>query len=210
MDWRRSETDWAQKYRPTKLEDVILPESIKNTLINIRDNQQGLSLLLYGPAGTGKTTTGSLINPDNTYKVNSSALNRIADVRKLIADCSSRSLLSYGMRVILMDEADYLTQEAQSGLRSAIEDLSHANMFVFTANYKDRLIRELHSRLHGVNFSSFNGDQSLKKQMVERVEAILELEGLQLEPEIIGAIVNSNFPDMRKILKKLQYEVGLA
>jgi DNA polymerase III delta prime subunit len=204
------ETDWAQKYRPTKLEDMILPDSIKNSLIAIRENNGGPSLLLKGRAGTGKTTAATLLNPRNVHKINCSMENKQHNVAALNNFSSWSVNLDDGIRVIVMDESEYLTEAAQSALRATIEDLSFANLFVFTANEPQRLIPPLHSRLVSIDFNVIYGDINLKAQMVKRACEIIENEGLAIkDASIVNSIVGQYFPDMRQTLKQLQFQFQL-
>ena len=199
-----NQVDWAQRYRPQKLEDVVLPPSFKQRLMKIRDENAGPSLLLHGRAGTGKTTVGRLINPENTYKYNCSIQNGIKDIREL-QKFNAMSLFG-GRRVILLDEADALTAEAQAALRGLMEDLSATSMFILTANYPDHFIEPLRSRLYEMNFNDLIGNQAMKIAMQERVTEILENEGVEnVDDNVVRAIVEQRFPDMRRVLKDLQY-----
>lgn len=201
-----NQADWAQRYRPGCLEDVVLPESIKRRLIAMRDSGSGPSLLLHGRAGTGKTTVGSLISPRDTYKVNCSIRNGIKDIRELLSFVGPSI---YGdPRVILLDEADALTVEAQAALRGVMEDRSTIAIFVLTANYPHNFIEPLRSRVFEIDFGIVSGNQVMKAAMLERVNEILKNEGVNdLDPNIVRAIVDQRFPDMRRILKDLQYQL---
>lgn len=208
----KNETDWAQKYRPQRLEDIVLPRPNKEMLINLRDKKEGLSLFLHGAAGTGKTTVANLINPENTNKFNCSLNNGINLIRGIVSEFSSHSLIGDGQpRVILLDEADYLSEEAQAGLRGAIEMLSKTNMFVLTANFPERILDSLHSRLYSIDFSQLRGNTKLQKEMLSRAYEILKNEGVQ-EPDesAVEEIVRKHFPDMRKVLKELQGKFGFS
>ena len=209
MDTRVKETDWAQKYRPARMEELILPAAIKKSLLAMRDSQQGPSLLLHGPAGTGKTTVGMLINVENTVKINCSTRSGIEMVRHLDQSARCGSLVD-GVRVILLDEADNLRAEEQAGLQSVVEDLSLTNLFVLTANRPSKLVGPLHSRLLSIDFGLMQGDQALRSAMTERAAAIIKAEQIEVDPAIIRAIVNKHFPDMRKVLKTLQFEIGMT
>ena len=127
------EVDWSQKHRPSSIDEVILPDGIGSKLTQLVKLQGGLSLLFHGRAGCGKTTVAKLINPNNTLYINCTAENSINMVRELERRCSSVTL-DGGRRVVLLDEADYLTKDAQAALRGAVESLSVANDFVMTAN----------------------------------------------------------------------------
>lgn len=208
MKAKNSNTDWAQKYRPTCLEEMVLPMAWKQALIQQRDQSEGLSLLLHGPAGSGKTTAGMLINPSHTHKINCSVQNGIEMVRNLV-EMTNRNYLFGGMRVVLLDEADYLTREAQAGLRATMEDHSSENMYVFTANLVSNLIQPLQSRLMALDFSQIAGDINLRDEMVARATHVLQQEQIEATPSQVSAVVREHFPDMRQVLKKLQFQFGL-
>lgn len=201
-----NQVDWAQRYHPQRLEDVVLPISIKQRLMAMRDSNGGPSLLLHGRAGTGKTTVASLINPENTSKMNCSIQNGIKDMRAL-QSFAAMSLFG-GRRVVLLDEADALTTDAQAALRGLMEDLSGSCMFVLTANYPNNFLEPLRSRLYEIDFGVLVGNQAMKTVMLERVQEILANEGVHdFDRNVLRVIVDRQFPDMRRILKDLQYQL---
>lgn len=205
MEKLENQGDWAQRYRPQRLEDVILPSAIKQRLITMRDSGEGPSLLLHGRAGTGKTTVASLLNPENTHKINCSLKNGIKDVRRL--EGLSAVALWGGTRLVLLDEADSLTHESQTALRGLLEDLSGCNRFVLTANYPANFIEPIRSRVVEIDFGAMAGNQAMKLEMLDRVHQVLINEGVtDFDINIVRAIVDKRFPDMRRILKDLQYQ----
>lgn len=201
-----NQIDWAQRYRPQCLEDVVLPASIKRRLIAMRDSEEGPSLLLHGRAGTGKTTVASLITPNHTHQINCALQSGLKDIRELE---SYSGLTVFGdRRVLLLDEADSLKPEAQRALRGLMEDRSSLAMFVLTTNSPNNLIDPLRSRLYEIDFNILAGNQAMKVSMLSRVNEILANEGVNdLDPNIVRAIVDQRFPDMRRILKDLQYQL---
>ncbi len=129
-------------------------------------------------------------------------------VRNLV-EMTNRNYLFGGMRVVLLDEADYLTKEAQAGLRATMEDNSSENMYVFTANIVNNLIQPLQSRLMSLDFSQIAGDINLRDEMVARATQVLQQEKIEATPSQVSAVVREHFPDMRQVLKKLQFQFGL-
>lgn len=198
-------THWAEKYRPQRLEELVLPSTVIQRLTKIRDNRMTTPLVFYGPPGTGKTSAAKAMNPDNLLFLNCSIKNSVTEIEHLIKTCTALSFMD-GPRVIVMDEADQLTKKAQDALRGAIEMLSRSNLFVFTVNEITKLSPALHSRLEKVDFSHDYGNTEVARQMYERAQAILALEGRRVESAILTHIIKGSFPDMRRVLNRLQTE----
>jgi DNA polymerase III delta prime subunit len=204
-----NEVDWSQKHRPSSIEEVILPDGIGKQLKQLVKLEGGLSLLFHGRAGCGKTTVAKLINPSNTLYINCTAENSINMVRELERRCSSVTL-DGGRRVVLLDEADYLSKDAQAALRGAVEGLSVANDFVMTANEPWRLSDPIRSRFYSVCFD-FEDDKDLKVDMKTRLWNVAYEEGYtEVTDQQIYEIVEYCFPDMRRMLKSLQFQLQLA
>lgn len=198
--------DWASKYRPSKFEEVILPKHLEDSLRAVSSKGGGMSLLLYGSPGCGKTTVAKLINPENTYYINCT-LNRSIDlIRDLERVCSTVNV--YGeRRLILFDEADFLSKEAQAGLRGFVEQYDASNDFIMTANYPDRLMDAIKSRFLPINFDLINSQQT-RGRILKRLKKISSLEGYTAIPDPqLRSIVGDCFPDIRQMLKRLQFEL---
>jgi DNA polymerase III delta prime subunit len=198
----------CEKYRPHKVEDTILPYRIKKVFQDYVKEGNIPNLMLTGPAGCGKTTIAKAMCEElglNHLFINSSDERGIDMLRTKIKGYASTISLTGGRKVIILDEADYLTPEAQAGLRGAIEEFSDNCSFIFTCNFKARLIDALHSRCAVVDFS-LKGDEKAKMamEMFKRLKTILVTEGIEYDANVLGKIVSRYFPDYRRTLNEIQ------
>lgn len=198
----------CEKYRPHRVEDTILPERIKTVFQEYVNSGDIPNLMLTGPAGCGKTTIAKAMCEQlglNHLFINSSEERGIDILRTKIKGYASTVSLTGGRKIIILDEADYLTPEAQAGLRGAIEEFSENCSFIFTCNFKARLIDALHSRCAVVDFS-LKGDEKPKMaaKMFKRLEQILTTEGITYDKEVLVKLVERYFPDYRRLLNELQ------
>jgi len=200
------ERDWSQKYRPTSINDMVLPNGIGDRLRKIAEAKGGMSMLFYGKPGMGKTTIAKLLNPENTFLLNCTVNNSLNMVKDLERTCSSLTL-SGERRTVILDEADYLTAAAQAALRGTVEKLSIANDFVMTANEPERLSDAIKSRFLPVDFDFLLSEEYLEN-LVIHLWSIAATEGYgDVDKKILEVIVRTNFPDIRKMIKTLQFEI---
>jgi DNA polymerase III delta prime subunit len=198
--------DWGQKYRPKTIDEVIVPKSRRNWLKNLGQQQGGLSMLFWGRAGCGKTTVAKLINPSNTLFINCSTNNSIDTIR-WIEETFDCGMVFGGRRVLLLDEADNLTADAQAALRGVAEELSPYNDFILTANDPNKLTEAIRSRFLPVDFD-FDETEELIDYICARMHQIAFLEGyVEVDSGLIRDIVEKRFPDIRRITKTLQHEL---
>jgi len=199
--------DWAQKYRPTAIQDVILPTNLKESLEKIINQNGGISLLFWGRPDCGKTTVGQLINPSETYQIDCTTSRSIDMVRSLERYCSTFSLEG-SRKLVLLDEADHLSKDAQNAFRGVVERFSVSTDFVMTANNPNIFSEPIRSRCYPVHFD-VTSDPSMEEQFVTRVTEVLSQEGIKdFDIERVREIVKTNFPDLRRTLKQVQFELG--
>ena len=204
---------WVEKYRPKKVEDCILPESIKTTFQEYVNRKEIPNLLLSGTAGVGKTTIAKALCEEvgcDYIVINGSDESGIDTFRNKIKNYASSVSLSGGRKVIIIDEADYLNANStQPALRGAIEEFAENCSFIFTCNFKNRIIDPIHSRCTVVDFKINGSKPKMAAQFFKRVEWILTEEGVTYDKQVVAAVITKHFPDNRRILNELQrYSVG--
>ena len=200
---------WVEKYRPRKVADCILPETLKSTFQEYVNRKEIPNLLLAGSAGVGKTTVAKALCEEvgcDYIVINGSDESGIDTFRSKIKNYASSMSLSGGRKVIIIDEADYLNPNStQPALRGAIEEFAINCSFIFTCNYKNRIIDPLHSRCSVIEFKIQNGQKAkMATQFFKRVENILRNENIEFDKEVVAAVITKHFPDNRRILNELQ------
>lgn len=212
LDIKTDELLWVQKYRPQRVADAILPETTKKSFQKFVDDVNIPNLLLTGSPGTGKTTVAKAMLEELgcDYIIINAALNRGIDVvRSEISTFASSISLSGGRKYIILDESDYLTPDAQASMRNLIETFSKNCGFIFTCNFKNRIISPLRSRLSEVDFSIEKTEKpKLAAQFFKRTLAILKNEQVEFDPKVVAKVIEKHFPDFRRILNELQKYAG--
>jgi DNA polymerase III delta prime subunit len=207
---------WVEKYRPKKIEDCILPDVTKKTFKDFVEKGEVPNLLLAGPAGCGKTTVAKALCHElgaDYYVINGSDEGRFLDtVRNQAKNFASTVSLSSSAKhkVIIIDEADNTTPDVQLLLRANIETFYKNCRFIFTCNYKNKIIEPLHSRCAVVEFSIKGKErQGIAAQFFKRLQEVLVAEGVEYDNKVLVEIINKHFPDWRRVLNECQrYSVG--
>jgi replication factor C small subunit len=197
-------TLWVEKYRPDILEGYLGNEEFINGLQEWISKNNFPNLLLHGPAGTGKTTAAKLvvknINCDFLY-LNCSDENGIDTIRDKVKQFASGATFK-PLKVVILDEADFLTINAQAALRNVIESFSLTTRFIFTCNFVERIIDPLQSRL-----TSFHLVTPEPKQIAKHLKGILEQEQIEFDVNDLVNVVKKTYPDIRRSLNILQSSV---
>lgn len=199
---------WVEKFRPKTVSDCILPDRIKKVFQNYVDTANIPNLMLTGSAGVGKTTVAMAMCEEiglNYMFINSSEERGIDMLRTKIRGYASTISLTGGRKVIILDEADYLTPDAQAALRGAVEEYSENCSFIFTCNFKSRLLDALHSRCSVIDFS-LKADEKprMASQLFQRLSTILINQKVEYDKQVLIKIVEKFFPDYRRTLNELQ------
>ena len=199
---------WVEMYRPKTIEDCILPDRLKKPFQEYVNNKEIPNLMLTGSAGVGKTTVARAMCDEigiNHLYINASENRGIDVLRTTIRNYASTVSLTGGKKVIILDEADYLTGEAQAALRGAIEEFAKNCTFIFTCNFKSKLIDALHSRCSVIDFALKNDEKKeMAAQLFKRLQFILTQEGVTYDKAVVAKIIEKYFPDYRRTLNELQ------
>ena len=198
---------WVEKYRPKTIEDCILPENIKSTFQEYVNKKEIPNLLLSGTAGVGKTTIAKAMCEEvgcDYIVINGSSERGISVMQTQVMNYATSMSLAGGRKVVILDEADNLTPDAQKALRGMMEEVSSNCSFIFTCNFKNRILDAIHSRCTVVDFKLNGSKQKMAAAFFKRVEWILEKEGVTYDKQVVAAVITKHFPDNRRILNELQ------
>ena len=200
---------WVEKYRPSTLDECILPYQLKKDFEEILKQGEIQNLLLTGTAGTGKTTVAKALckqlNLDYLL-INGSEESGIDTLRNKIKQFASTVSLQGGYKVVILDEADYLNpQSTQPALRGFIEEFSANCRFILTCNFKNRVIEPLHSRCSVIEFNIPKKEaEVLCTSMMSRLMAILDAENVKYEAPVLAELIMKHVPDWRRVINELQ------
>ena len=201
---------WVEKYRPKLVDQCVLPDNTQKVFSEIVEKGEIPNLLLTGSPGIGKTTIAKALCNQlecDWLMINGSDEGRMIDtLRTTITNFASTVSLSGGKKVLIIDEADYMNPESvQPAMRGSIEQFAQNCRFIFTCNFKNRIIPALHSRCSVVDFKIKKDDKPLLAQkFLSIVTGILDKESVKYNPDVVALLIMKYFPDFRRVLNELQ------
>lgn len=200
---------WVEKYRPQTIDECILPDSMKKTFKEFISSGELPNFLFCGSAGVGKTTVAKALCNEIGAEylfINGSEESGIDILRHKIKNFASSVSLTDAKKVVILDEADYLNANStQPALRGFIEEFSNNCRFIFTCNFKNRIIEPLHSRCAVVEFKIENSEKpKIAGEFFKRVKNILQTEGIESDLKVVAELISKYFPDYRRVLNELQ------
>jgi len=199
----------VEKYRPQKVSDCVLPDALSETFGDIVKSGDIPNMILCGGAGCGKTTVARAVCDElgrDVLFINASEDGGIDTLRTRIRQFASTVSLNGGIKVVILDEADYLNpQSTQPALRGFMEEFSRNCRFILTCNFKNRIIEPLHSRCTLIDFRIVPKERpQVAAKFLTRVREILKTEGVEYSDKVVAELINHNFPDFRKTINQLQ------
>jgi DNA polymerase III delta prime subunit len=210
IDSRDDQFLWVEKYRPQTIDECVLPDALKKTFKEYIAQGELPHFLFAGTAGVGKTTVAKAlcneIGAEYIILNGSDTGGHIDTLRTQIKGFASTVSLTDAKKIVILDEADYLqANSTQPALRAFMEEYSANCRFIFTCNYKNKIIEPLHSRCAVIEFKIENKDkQQLAGTFFKRATQILKQEGIEFDPKVVAELVTKHFPDWRRVLNELQ------
>ena len=209
MEFREDQFLWVEKYRPRKLDECILPADQKKVFQDMVEKDEIQNMLLCGSAGVGKTTIARALCEElgtDYIIINGSEESGIDVLRTKIKQFASTVSFSGKTKVVILDEADYLNPNStQPALRAFIEEFSANCRFIFTCNFKNRIIPPLHSRCAVIEFKIGKEERpKIAARFFKRVNEILANEKVEADPKVVAKVLEKHFPDYRRVLNELQ------
>jgi len=200
---------WCEKYRPKTIEDCVLPDRLKKPFQEYVNKKEIPNMILSGTAGVGKTTVARAMCEEvgaDYIMINGSDESGIDVLRTKIKGFASSVSLLGGRKVIIIDEADYLNPNStQPAFRGVIEEFANNCSFIFTCNYKNRIIAPLHSRCTVIDFRLQNGEKAkMASAFMKRIDTVLKNEKVEFDPKVLAEVITKHFPDYRRVLNELQ------
>jgi DNA polymerase III delta prime subunit len=202
---------WVEEYRPHKIEDCILPNSLKKVFTGFIEQGEISNLLLSGPPGVGKTTVAKALCEElglSYIVINGSDEGRFLDtIRNKVRNfATTKSLVGGGAhKVVIIDEADNTTHDVQLSLRTFVEEYHTNCRFIFTCNFINKIIDPLHSRCTVVDFRiKVEEQQKLQAQFFDRLKGILDASGVAYEDKVVVKLIQRYYPDWRRLLNEAQ------
>ena len=199
---------WVEAYRPKTIDACVLPERLKVPFKEYVKSKSIPNMMLTGSAGVGKTTVAKALCEEvgcDYIVLNGSSKFGVDMVHTTITDYASTVSLSGGRKVIIVDEADGMTAQAQQAFRNAIEQFALNCTFIFTCNYKEKIIEPIHSRCAVIDFKLTKDERSaMATQFFKRVQEILKSENVESNDKVVAEVIRKFFPDFRRTLNELQ------